>query len=165
MPLLERLNEHSTGQPWVTWHCFTGTPAMPGSSAPRGLDTCSKGWLSLGAADVHPQPHTGQRISVITFGLAQLLASVSGCQHEPHWRHRQFGEKSQLTHLECKRSNLEVCMEPPSPPLWKPKKILRKTTHRYQNKEQELESAACTFIPLFTCLSWCPTQTHLLTHP
>lgn len=121
---------------------------------PRGLDTCSKGWLSLGAGG-DPQPHTGQRTSVVTPGLAQLLACVPGCHHEPHCRPRWFGEKRQPTHLGCKQSSLEVCIEPPSPPLWGTQKATKEdNTWMQAPKKKRARAGIC-------CLYLC-TLVHTL---
>lgn len=136
------------------------SPGSPGT-APQGLQPClgalQRGLALLGA-DGHPQPHTGQRTSVVTLGLAQLLACVPGCQHEPHWRHRPFGEKSQPAHLGCKHHNLEVCMEPPSPPLQETQKATKKDNIWKQTPKKRARARIC-------CLYLCTLVHTLLSVP
>lgn len=146
MPLLEGLNEHSTGQPWITWHCFTGTPAMPGALLPGA-------WIPAARAGSLGSPSASHRSeeSVIRSGLSQLLAGVPGCQHEPHWRHRQCGEKSQPAHLGSKHSNVEVCTEPPSPPLWETQKATKEDNIWIQAPKKKKKRARAGICSLYLC--------------
>lgn len=94
----------------------------------QGTGTCSKDWLSLDA-DGDPQPHTGQRTSMITLGKIGTAAGMNHTGGSLGRRVNQHTLAASTATWKCAWNHLHLLSG-------KPKKPLRKTTHGYRHKKK-----------------------------